>query len=57
MIQNGGLIEFDTPEVLLETDSAFRELVSYKYLEMAAESKKNLSKEFGGEGHVESIYV
>jgi hypothetical protein len=33
------------------------EPVSYKYLEMAAESKEEFSKEFGEESRVESMYV
>jgi hypothetical protein len=33
------------------------EPVSYKYLEMAAESKEEFSKEFGEKSRVESMYV
>jgi hypothetical protein len=33
------------------------EPVSYKYLEMAAESKEEFSKEFSEESRVESMYV
>ncbi|CAI7582870.1 unnamed protein product [Penicillium manginii] len=39
---------------LAEADAA---QVSYKYLELAAESNKKFSKEFGRKGPVEGMYV